>query len=158
MESRSLTAIARGLEGVDPVRARYLAAFAFILSRVANADLNISEEETRAMGRLVESFGGLEPAHAALVVQVAKGQERLLGATENFLATREFRDMATRAEKQALLDCLFAVSAADDTVSGIEEEEIRKIAREIGLTNEEYLAVRAGYSAKRAVFRGPLDD
>ena len=36
------------LEAIEPKRARYLAAFAYILGRVAHADLDISAEETYA--------------------------------------------------------------------------------------------------------------
>jgi DnaJ like chaperone protein len=154
-DTKTVRRIVAELEAMEPDRARYLAAFAFILSRVANADLDISEAETREMERIVAERGGLPEAQAVLVVQIAKSQHRLLGATEDFLATREFRAASSREERQALLHCLFAVSAADDTISTVEEEEIRKIASELGLAPNEYLSIRAAYRDKRAVLRDP---
>lgn len=154
--SQSLDRITRALDRMDPQRARYVAAFAFILSRVANADLDISADERREMERLVTEFAGLDAEHAALVVELARNQEHLFGGTENFLATREFRDMASPTEKEALLHCLFAVSAADETISSAEEEEIRQIARELLLSHEDYIAIRSTYSARRAVFQKGL--
>ena len=141
------------LDHLDPMRARYLAAFAYVLSRVASADLHISDVETARMVELLVRFGQLPEAQAVLVVEIAKSQNRLFGGTENFLVTREFRDIASDAERETLLDCLFAVSAADDTVSGEEETQIWQIARELGFSHEDYIRVRMAYSDKRTVLR-----
>jgi uncharacterized tellurite resistance protein B-like protein len=145
--------IARELDALEPAAARHLALFAFLLARVANVDQDISEAETRQMERVVEAFGGLSPSQAALVVTIAKAQNRLFGETQNFLAAREFRDAATEQQKHELLHCLFAVSAADDSITVVEEETIRAISRELLLTNDEYLAIRSEYRDKRAVFK-----
>ncbi len=145
--------IVRELEAMDPAAARHLALFAFLLSRVANVDQAISTDETRAMENLVEAFGGVSPSQASLVVEIAKAQNRLFGETQNFLAAREFRDCATEDQKRDLLHCLFAVSAADDSISVVEEEVIRSISRELLLTNDEYLAIRSAYRDKRAVLK-----
>ena len=147
--------IVRELEAMDPGAARHLALFAFLLSRVANVDQDISEDETRAMENVVESFGGVTPSQAALVVEIAKAQNRLFGETQNFLAAREFRDVASEDQKRDLLHCLFAVSAADESISVVEEETVRVIARELLLTNEEYIAIRSAYRDKRAVLKRP---
>ena len=44
--------VIEALDQMDPARARFIAGFGYILSRVANADLTISPEETRAMERI----------------------------------------------------------------------------------------------------------
>ena len=95
------------LDKLDPDRARYLAAFAYVLSRVAGADLHISDVETAEMVRRVQHAGNLPEAQAVLVVEIAKSQNRLFGGTENFLVTREFREIASDQERRELLDCLF---------------------------------------------------
>jgi uncharacterized tellurite resistance protein B-like protein len=145
--------IASELDAMEPAAARHLALFAFLLARVANVDQQISEAETRQMERIVEVFGGLSASQAALVVTIAKAQNRLFGETQNFLAAREFRDTATEQQKHELLHCLFAVSAADETITVVEEETVRAISRELLLTNDEYLAIRSEYRDKRAVFK-----
>ncbi len=129
--------------------------FAYILSRVARADLVISEAETRAMEAIVEQVGGLAPEQAILVVQMAKTQAILFGGTENYLVTREFNRLATREEKLALLRCLFAVSASDDSISVMEDNEIRRIADELRLTHEDFIAVRSEFRDRLAVLRKP---
>lgn len=146
--------IARELDALPPDRARHLAAFAFILSRTANADLVISEAETRHMERILVEVGGLPEGQAVLAVQIAKSQSRLFGHTENFLVTREFKEMSNQEERRRLLDCLFAVSAADDSISGAEESQIRQIASELGFGLREFTTARAAWSHKRDVLKG----
>jgi uncharacterized tellurite resistance protein B-like protein len=143
------------LDKLDAARARYLAAFAYVLSRVAGADLDISDVETAEMVRLVEGVGHLPEAQAIVVVEIAKSQNRLFGGTENFLVTREFREIATDEQRRELLECLFAVAAADQAITGDEEAQIWQIAAELGFQHEEYVQVRLKYSDKRTVFRRP---
>jgi uncharacterized tellurite resistance protein B-like protein len=152
-DTETVRRIVGKLEEMEPERARYVAAFSYILSRVAHADRNISEEETRSMEEIVSRLGHLPEEQAVLVVQIAKSQSRLFGGTENFLVTREFAEMATEQQKHELLDCLFAVSAADDSVSSVEETQIRQIASELGLSHREYVNARLAYSDKREILK-----
>lgn len=153
-EVEAVRRIARELEAMEPDRAHYVAAFAFLLSRVANADLSVSQEETLKMERIVQALGHLPAEQAALVVEIAKAQNRLFGGTENFLVTRELRELATREQLVELLDCLFAVSAADESISGPEETQIRQIASELGFTHAEYIQARSAYRDKREILKG----
>ena len=152
-DTTSVRHIVTQLEALDPDRARHIAAFAYILGRVANADLDITADETREMERLVQVHGGLDEDQAILVVQIAKSQNQLFGGTEDYLVTREFKRLTSPEQRRALLDCLFAVSAADDTISSAEEVLVRQIAHELGLTHQEYVKTRAAYSDKREVMR-----
>lgn len=145
--------IVHELEKLDPERARYLAAFAYVLSRVAGADQHISDVETTSMIDLVQRVGHLPEAQALVVVEIAKNQNRLFGGTENFLVTREFREVATEEERHDVLRCLFAVAAADAAISAEEEAQIWQIASELGFSREEFVGVRLGYSDQRTVLR-----
>ncbi len=152
-EADAVRAIARRLEALPAERARYLAAFAYVLGRAAHADLDISADETRAMEEIVRRVGGLPEEQAALVVEIAKGQNRLFGGTENFLVTREFRAIATDEQRRELLDCCFAVAAADDSISAAEDHHARRIADELGFSHAEFVAARRAWSDKRQVLR-----
>jgi uncharacterized tellurite resistance protein B-like protein len=127
-ESQSETAtvrkIAARLERLDPETAKFLAAFAYVLARVAHADLSIDSDETSAMERIVSQLADLAPEEASLVVEIAKSQARLLGGTENYVVTREFRKISTREQRGKLLECLYAVAAADGSITGHESTEI----------------------------------
>jgi len=144
-ETETMRRITAALEEMEPEKSRFIAAFAATLSRVAHADLDISETETRAMEKIIMERAHLPEEQAILVVQIAKSQSRLFGGTENYVVTREFSRMASREQKLALLDCLFAVSAADDQVSVAEDNEIRRIAEEFKLDHSEFIAARAAY-------------
>jgi hypothetical protein len=101
-ETETVRKIVSTLDRLEPDRARYVAAFAYILSRVARADLVISEAEVRAMETIVSHEGGLTPEQAVLVVQMAKTQNILFGGTENFLVTREFNEVRRIANELRL--------------------------------------------------------
>ena len=115
-----------------------------MLARVANADLEIDAAETAEMERSVRSLASLSESEAALVVQIAKTQSNVLGDTENYVVTREFRRIATREQRAQLLQCLYAVAAADGTISGDERSVIGAIAEELGFTRAEANALRSG--------------
>ena len=145
--------IAARLEAMPPDRARFVAAFAYVLARVAAADLRVSEEETAQMQETVESVGHLPSEVAALVVEIAKSQARLLGGTENYVVTREFAKISTREQRAELLGCLFAVASADETISGAESGEIAAIADELGFTRAETNGLRARWKEREAARR-----
>lgn len=156
-DTEAVRKIAASLDRMDPDGARYIAAFAYVLGRVANADLEITDDESRAMERIVREKGGLSEEQAVLVVQMARTQALLFGGTENYLVTREFHDIASREQKLALLDCLFSVSAADGGVSTVESGVIRQIADELKLDHGDYVAVRSRYRDHLDVLRREPD-
>ncbi len=141
-DTETVRKIVQQLEQLPPDRARYIAAFAYLLGRAARADLDISAEETAVMERIVMNEGGLPEEQAVLVVQIAKTQTRLFGGTENFLVTREFERIATREQKLALLECLFAVTAADEKITTTEDNAVRQIASELKLDHEDFITAR----------------
>jgi uncharacterized tellurite resistance protein B-like protein len=156
--SAAIRKIADALGQLAPDRARYVASFAYILGRVANADLNISDEETREMERLVEGMAGLPEEQAILVVQIAKAQNVMFGATDGFSVTEAFSQTATRAQKLALLNCLFAVSSSDHSISQVEDNEVRKISAELRLDHSDFIAARSLYLQHLEVLKKESDD
>ena len=154
-DADSIRRIIRSLDQMEPERALRVAAFAYVLARVARADMHVSEDETAAMERLVMKEASLPEDQAVLVVEIARHQNTLFGGTENFLVTRELRQSATHEEKLSLLRCLFAVSAADDSISSAEEGIIAQIASELGIDRREMAHVRSEWREKRAVFKPP---
>jgi uncharacterized tellurite resistance protein B-like protein len=141
----SVGEIESALTGLDPREARYLACFAYILHRIARADHDISRDESVLIGQLVATRGGLSADQAELVVRIARSQNLRHGGTEDFIVTREFEKVATREQKLALLDCLFAVSAIDQSIRTVEDNEIRRVAAEVKLDHSDYIAARAAH-------------
>jgi uncharacterized tellurite resistance protein B-like protein len=152
-EIETLRKITTALDQLDEDRARFIAAFAYLLCRVARADMKISPEETREMERIVVERGGLPEEQAIIVVQIAKSQNRLFGGTENYLVAREFKDLSNHQEKLSLLDCLFAVAASHDSISAVEDNEISQIADELRIEHREFISIRSRYRDSLAVLR-----
>ena len=154
-ELASVRKIVDALDSMDPAAARFLARFAYVLGRVARADMAVSPDETREMERIVRERSGLSDSQAVIAVQIAKSQNALFGGTDDYLVTREFASAATHDQKLALLDCCFAVSAADRDIGGEEEAELRRVANELGLTSGDLGAARASYREYLAVLKRP---
>ena len=152
-DTETVRRIAGELARLEPQKAKHLAAFAYVLARLAHADLEIDGAETAEMERIVKGLAHLAEAEAALVVQIAQSQARLLGGTENYIVTRQFRDLSTREERAELLQCLYAVAAADGTISTDESAEIVAIAEELGFTRAEANSLRSAYRDKLAELR-----
>jgi uncharacterized tellurite resistance protein B-like protein len=144
-ETATARRIVARLEALPPDEARYLACFAYVMSRAAAADFDISDEETALMEQFAIQFGGLDSSQAVLVVQMAKVQARVQGATEDFVVTREFREISTPEQRVALLRCCFAIGAADGTINAEEASTVNEIARELDVERDVVNAVRAEF-------------
>ncbi len=144
-ETATVRRIVERLEALPPAQARFLARFAYVMSRAAHADLEISDAETRAMERYVVNLGHIDEAQSVLVVEMAKLQARHHGATEDFLVTREFAREATLEQKLDLLRCCFAVGASDDTITAEESGVVNQIANELDLDRDALNRVRAEF-------------
>jgi uncharacterized tellurite resistance protein B-like protein len=144
-ETATARRIVARLEALPAEEARFLACFAYVMSRAAAADSEISDEETALMEQFATQFGGLDTSQAVLVVQMAKLQARVHGATEDFVVTREFRDISTVEQRVALLRCCFAIGAADGTINADEASVVNEIARELDVERDVLNTVRAEF-------------
>ena len=94
------------------------------------------------MEHLVAREGMLPDEQAMLVVGLAKTSSLLFGGSDDFIIARDFSAAATYEQKLALLRCLFAVSAAEGSISIAEEREIHRIAREMKIERSDLVALR----------------
>ena len=149
----SLREIEVALAGLGTDRARHLACFAYILTRPARADHEVTDGEAAQMQRIVVAHTGVTEAQADAIVRVARDAARKAGGTEDFVITREFERGATRDEKLHLLDCLFEIGAADASILTVEDNEIRRVASELKLDHADYIAVRRKHLEHLEVLR-----
>ena len=147
-----LAGIERELEAHGPERARFLACFAYILTRAARADHQITDAEAHAMEGIVSGRAKVSMEQAALIVRIARDAGHTRG-TDDFLITREFARMASRDEKLGLLDALFAITAADASIVTVEDNEVRRIASELNLEHADYIGVRQRHLGHLKVLR-----
>ena len=144
-ETATARRIVARLEALPREEARYLACFAYVMSRAANADFDISADETALMERFAVEQGGLDEAQAVLVVEMAKLQARTQGSTEDFVVTREFRSISTPEQRLALVRCCFAIEAADGSITAEEASAVNEIARELDVERDDVNRIRAEF-------------
>ena len=147
--------IVRALAELEPSDARYVAAFAYLLSRAAHADHHLSDAERGEIERLIVERAQLAPERARLVTDMVTAQSMRLRGTQDFPVSLEFARIATPAQKRALVDCMFAVSAADKSIITAEDNEIRRVASEIGLEHGDFVTIRGRYRDRLAVLQRP---
>jgi len=141
------------LDSLPPERASFFAAFAYVLARVAGADLRMEDAERAEIKKQLVRVAGISETEAELVAAIAEAHVDELGGTENYVVTREFRRISSREERLRLLDCLYSVAAADDLITGDESNEVMNIALELGLERDEALAARSKFRDKLAALR-----
>ncbi|MDP6933623.1 MAG: TerB family tellurite resistance protein [Myxococcota bacterium] len=150
----SVQVIAARLEALPPDRARYLAAYAYVLARVAYADEDLHPEELNRIGTVLAERGGLGEDQASLVADLASSESADRGGTQDYVVTRLLARIATKEQRVEILDGLLAVAAADGTIEVSEEDEVRQIARQLGFHDSQYLDALAHYRDLRSVLRG----
>jgi hypothetical protein len=141
-ETAAVRRIVAQLAALPAEQRRHVAGFAYILSRVANADLDISDAEVALMEKTVIDIADLPEAQAVLIVEIARNQAELYGGTEDFVVTREFAQQATADQREKLLRCCFAIGAADNSITAAEVAELDEIGQELGFTDTEVRAIR----------------
>jgi uncharacterized tellurite resistance protein B-like protein len=155
-DTETVRRIAGQLDALPVERARFLAAFAYILTRAAAADMEISELESRAIEQLVGEHGGLPEAQAILVTQIARNQSLLYSGTEDYLVTRQFRELSSAEDRLALLRCCYLVGAADDTITGQESDTLQEIAKELDIERDAVNIIRNEFAPKLAAIQAML--
>ena len=141
-ETATVRQIVGRLESLPPDEARYLACFAYVMSRAAQADLTVSDDETAVMERFAAEYGGLDESQAVLVVGMAKLSAVAYGATEDYVVTREFKKISTMEQRVQLIRCCFAITATDKTINANEASVVNEIAKELDIERSDLNAVR----------------
>lgn len=152
-EPESLREIGARLSSLPPEDARFVAAFAYLLARVAGADLATASDERTTMAERLEKAAGLEPDRAAMLADAAIAAADVHSASDDHLVARAYREMSSDDERRLLVRCLYAVAAADSSITTVEDNEIFEIATEIGLGRADVVALRAEFRDHLAVLK-----
>jgi tellurite resistance protein len=141
-DTATVRRIVSRLERLPVEQARLVASAAYTLARAAQADLEISPEETAAIEMELQAHESLDEATAVLVTEMAKLQARTVGGTEDFIVTREFAALANDDQKVDVLRACFAISAASGSISAEETAVLNQIANELSVEPEVLNSIR----------------
>jgi tellurite resistance protein len=144
-DTATVRRIVAKLEAMPPEQARLIASAAYTLARAANADLDISDQETTAIETELQAHEGLDEATAVLVAEMAKLQAKTVGGTEDFVVTREFKSVSTVEQRLGVLRACFAISAVSGTISAEESAVLSEIAEELDIEDAALNVIRADY-------------
>lgn len=131
------------LERLEPSTARHLAGLAFILTRVADADHDISAEETQRIEEILNEYASLPEEQAVLVAEIARQRQRYADTACSYEVSRQVRAAATTEQRQSLLRYIFAVAIADGSLTSDERVAILQIASELGFDRAEVEAAQS---------------
>ena len=140
-ETETVSQIAAVLGDMPGERARFLAAFAYLLGRVAFADHDVSPDERVTMEARLATEADVSADQAQHLVRLAVQATGSHGAAEDYQVAREFELLASREEKLQLLRALFTVSAQHG-ITTVEDNEISRIASVLRLERGDVTALR----------------
>jgi uncharacterized tellurite resistance protein B-like protein len=152
-ETATVRKIVARLEAMPQERARLLAGAAYVVTRAANADLHVSDEEARVIEQALVEKTGISEAEAVIVVEVARQQALLFGSTEDYLVTREFKRVATPEQRIGVMRACFLVTAANDEIDSAESAVLNQIATELEIEPADYDAIRSQHREQLSVIR-----
>ena len=144
-DTATVRRIVAKLEAMPVDQAKLAAAAAYTIARAANADFDISDEETEVMEQALQGEERLDEPTAILVTEMAKLQAKTVGGTEDYVVTRELKKLTTMEQRLAVLRACFAVTAADGSISAEESSIVNEIANELDIDTASLNAVRAQY-------------
>lgn len=152
-EPASLTEIGAQLDALPREEARFVAAFAYLLARIAGADLRTDDVERDSIAHRLETFAEVDHELARLLAETAIRAASTHHASDDHLVARAFRNMTEQPERIRLLRCLYAVAAADGKISTVEDNEIFEVAVAIGVRRADVITLRMEFKEHLGVLK-----
>ncbi len=108
-----------------------------LLARIANVDSDMSNEEREAMRKIIAQDWNLSAQQADLLVRVSC--DRTTRGLDYFRLSHGFFDCTTFDERRDFLKTLFKIANASDKTSNDEIEEIRRVAKSLKLSHQDFI-------------------
>lgn len=133
----NLQALLRELRAALPedeaVVLRYIAIVIVLLGKVACADGRFSEKEDELLRTLLGHVEGLSPSGIDAVCSALHGKLPSFKEEELDRCYRELKALCDADERAHVVRLLIRLAAADGTPTSAEQEEIQRIAEELGV-------------------------
>lgn len=145
--------VERYLSDADEATRKIVTAVAGLLARVAYADGDYSETEEAAIREELARIHGLSPQGIDAICQLLAdeiGQVALLGDHD---WTRDLRELATRELRLEVLEVLVEMAVADHVLTSEEQTQLRRIAKALSLSQDDYNAIQAKHRDKLSTLR-----
>lgn len=114
-----------------------------LCARVAYVDLDITDDEVDKLISVLKDWTRMPENSVKNIGNMAVEEMKELSGLENHLYATPLNDVLDKREKLELLTALFALAAADGSVSNKESEEIRLITRALQMNDQYFAAARS---------------
>lgn len=148
-----LSLVGSHLPDEDTATHSVIAAVAGLVACVAYADGVYHPDEKREVARLLGRVHGLPPAGAQAISALLDDRIAELARAEMHAHARAMKEGTEPEARLEVLDVLLDLAAADGVVSVQETELLRRIAKSLGLSSDEYNAAQARHRDKLSVLR-----
>lgn len=149
-----LTMVREHMPDADEVEVRIVAAVAGLFACVAWADGEYSRDEARMVRRLLEHIHDLPPRAVDAICALLDERVGDLARGDVHEHTRAIKQGTERGARIEVLDVLMDLAAADGTITVAETELLRRVAKLLGLSVDEYVAAQSRHKDKLSVLGG----
>ena len=122
---------------IDDVRLRRLSAVGGLLARIAQVDLDVTDDEFDKIVEMLQKYWELTQTEAVFVAEVAVSE--ISPDMDSIRLTREIHSAVQPEQVPAFYDLLFGVAGADGYVSDDEMDVIYKISRSLGHSHKTFI-------------------
>jgi uncharacterized tellurite resistance protein B-like protein len=136
------------LADADDATRRIVTAVAGLLAKVAYADGHYSTQEEAAIQKELSRVHGLSQAGVDAICGLLADQISHVALLGDHDWTRDLRDLAERELRLEVLEVLVEMAVADHVLKHDEQTQLRRIAKALSLTQDEYNAIQAKHRDK----------
>jgi len=141
------------LADADDATRRIVTAVAGLLAKVAYADGDYSVTEEATIRKELSRVHGLSQAGVDAICGLLTDQISHVALLGDHDWTRDLRELAERELRLEVLEVLVEMAVADEVLKHEEQVQLRRIAKALSLTQEEYNAIQAKHRDKLSTLR-----
>ncbi|MFZ1864232.1 MAG: TerB family tellurite resistance protein [Polyangiales bacterium] len=145
--------VAKYLVEADDATRRIVTAVAGLLAKIAYADGDYSAQEEATIRQELSRVHGLSQAGVDAICGLLADQISHVALLGDHDWTRDLRDLADRALRLEVLEVLVEMAVADQVLKQDEQVQLRRIAKALNLTQDEYNALQAKHRDKLSTLR-----
>ena len=136
------------LADADDATRRIVTAVAGLLAKIAYADGHYSVQEEATIQQELSRVHGLSQAGVDAICGLLADQISHVALLGDHDWTRDLRELAERELRLEVLEVLVEMAVADHVLKHDEQTQLRRIAKALSLTQDEYNAIQARHRDK----------
>jgi uncharacterized tellurite resistance protein B-like protein len=146
--------VAHSMPQADAQQAAIIGAVAGLLATVAHVDRKYTEAERQHVSDVLGRLHSLAPGALGAIDELLAEQVAELSQEPLQSYTRVLYEGLTRDARLEIFEALMDLAAADEVLDMEETNLLRRIARALGLSDDEYTASQQRHRQRLSVLRG----